>query len=97
MTLLQQEIAERVEIMDDCPIFQRDNPGISRREMEFTALLDIENLGDDAGGWLIENNRERRQWRRIRNQAMALLRGDYYDLYTAFRERMAELDRQYAH
>lgn len=98
-TKLQEEVTARIEIMRDDPTFQEDNPNMSQRDYEFTALNDIRALGDDFGGHFVSpflNEKPAREWRAIHRAAVKLLETEYAAEYAAFWERMAELDRQFA-
>lgn len=95
---LQEEVAARIEIMKDDPVFQEDNPNMSERDYEFTALNDIRVLGDDFGGHFnapFLNEKPAREWRAIRRAAIRQMQTMYSSEYAAYCERMAELDRQF--
>lgn len=95
---LQEEVAARIEIMKGDPHFQEDNPNMSERDYEFTALNDIRALGDDFGGHFVSpflNEKPAREWRAIRRAAIRWMQTMYSSEYADYCVRMAELDRQF--
>lgn len=96
---LQQEINELIEIMRGDPYFTEDNPGMTARDYQFSALMDIRGLGYDSGGFyefVDDSNRaQAARWRKIYKEAGDIIADEFADEHTVYQESAAAIDKEF--